>query len=454
MSVKAAHPSIAHQYAMWSYHPQLLARPVPRYTSYPTAAEFHDGVGARNQATALDTLPAGTPVSLYVHIPFCREICWYCGCNTGAANREGRLDVYLQALDAEIALVARHLGGRGRVARIAFGGGSPNAISPLSFVRLLDRLITQFDAASAEISIELDPRTLDQSWFDVLRLTGVARASLGVQTFAPHIQQAIGRIQPQDMITRAVEELRQAGVRSVNFDLMYGLPRQRLIDLDETLDQAVALAPDRIALFGYAHLPSAIARQRRIHADTLPDAHKRFEQAALGYRKLTAAGYRAIGFDHFALPGDALAIAAGAGRLHRNFQGFTDDPCTVTIGLGASAISEFPDVIVQNEKMSGRYSMLMAGGHLAGRRGTLRSADDRLRGAAIERLLCDGGVELSDRLMRDLRPALRPFIDLGLIRCGAHHIAIEQVGLPYARVIASSLDHYRNDTTGTFSHAV
>ena len=439
---------------MWPYYPDLLERPVPRYTSYPTAAEFTDAVGSSLQAAALDAVTPHADISLYVHIPYCQEICWYCGCNTGAANRSGRITSYLDALEDEIHVVARHLGGRGRVGRIAFGGGSPNAIAPLAFVRLLDRIVTELDAAGAEISIELDPRSLDDAWFDVLRDTRVTRASLGVQTFTPHVQQAIGRIQPLSMIEHAVGRLRDAGVESLNFDLMYGLPHQHLADLGTTLAESIRLAPDRIALFGYAHLPSLIARQRQIDSAGLPDGHKRFEQAAHGFRILTAAGYRAIGFDHFARPHDPLATAAAGGRLHRNFQGFTDDPAEVLIGLGASAISQFPGTIVQNEKMAGRYRMLVGAHQLAGRRGAERHDDDHWRGKIIEQILCQGEARMSEDRLSLFRHDLEPFVDKGLIRCGPTFVRLLPAGLPYARAVASCFDRYRAFSKGQFSHAV
>jgi len=439
---------------MWPYYPDLLERPVPRYTSYPTAAEFTDAVGSSLQAAALDAVTPHADISLYVHIPYCQEICWYCGCNTGAANRSGRITSYLDALEDEIHVVARHLGGRGRVGRIAFGGGSPNAIAPLAFVRLLDRIVTELDAAGAEISIELDPRSLDDAWFDVLRDTRVTRASLGVQTFTPHVQQAIGRIQPLSMIEHAVGGLRDAGVESLNFDLMYGLPHQHLADLGTTLAESIRLAPDRIALFGYAHLPSLIARQRQIDSAGLPDGHKRFEQAAHGFRILTAAGYRAIGFDHFARPHDPLATAAAGGRLHRNFQGFTDDPAEVLIGLGASAISQFPGTIVQNEKMAGRYRMLVGAHQLAGRRGAERHDDDHWRGKIIEQILCQGEARMSEDRLSRFRHDLEPFVDKGLIRCGPTFVRLLPAGLPYARAVASCFDRYRAFSKGQFSHAV
>lgn len=444
----------AHRYGMWPYHPDLLERPVPRYTSYPTAAEFSDMVGAAAQAEALEAIPQDADVSLYVHIPYCREICWYCGCNTGAANRGGRVSAYLEALDDEIHLVSRHLGGRGRIRRIAFGGGSPNAIAPLAFVRLLDRIVTELDAGGAEISIELDPRSLDDCWFGVLRDARVTRASLGIQTCAPHIQQAIGRVQPLAMIEDAVVRLRAAGIESLNFDLMYGLPHQQPADLDATLVEAVRLAPDRIALFGYAHLPALLPRQRRINADALPGHRQRFEQAAHGHRMLTGAGYRPVGFDHFALPRDPMAVAALQGRLHRNFQGFTDDPSEILIGLGASAISQFPGLIVQNEKMAGRYRMLVGADQLAGRRGVERPEDDRWRGRVIEQLLCQGEARMSQARMSRARHALAPFADRGLILCGPTSVRLLPAGLPYARAVASCFDRYRSCSTGQFSHAV
>jgi len=444
----------SHCCGMWPYFPDLLERPVPRYTSYPTAAEFTDDVGAVDQIAALDAIAPHADISLYVHIPYCQEICWYCGCNTGAANRSGRISSYLEALEEEIHLIARHLGGRGRIHRIAFGGGSPNAIAPLAFVRLLDRIVTELDAASAEISIELDPRSLDDAWYGVLRQTCVTRASLGVQTLVPRIQKVIGRVQPLAMIEDATRRLRAAGIESLNFDLMYGLPDQHLADLETTLSETLQLAPDRIALFGYAHLPSLLPRQRRIDAGDLPDAHRRFEQAAHGFKVLTGAGYRAIGFDHFALPSDPLATAANQGRLHRNFQGFTDDPADILIGLGASAISQFPGLLVQNEKMAGRYRMLVGAHQLAGRRGVERHAEDHWRGEVIEALLCRGEARMSEDRVSRSRHALEPFIDKGLVRCGPTWIRIMPAGLPYARMIASCFDRFRTFSKGQFSHAV
>jgi oxygen-independent coproporphyrinogen-3 oxidase len=431
--------------AMWSYHPDLLAKPVPRYTSYPTAMEFAEDVRADAYGDALDQVEAATPISVYVHIPFCDQICWYCGCNTGAAGRRQRLADYLAALQSEIAIVAKRLGGRGRVRRIAFGGGSPNAIAPVELVRLLDLVLTLFDAHHPEISIELDPRGFSSEWALVLAAARVNRVSLGVQTFAPHIQQAIGRIQPLSHIERVVASLRLRGIDAINFDLMYGLPRQTLADVDATLDETIRLAPSRIALFGYAHLPDMIPRQRRIDATDLPDTKLRFDQAEFGYRRLTEAGYLPVGFDHFALPGDPLAIAATEGRVNRNFQGFTEDEAPVLIALGASAISRFPDLIVQNEKKAGPYRDMVAEGGLASVRGVRLGEDQQRRACHIRDILCAGHTRLDANEFASARLILAEYERLGLIEWVDTDMTISKGGLPYARHIAAEFDEIRGN---------
>ncbi|MFN3819014.1 oxygen-independent coproporphyrinogen III oxidase [Blastomonas sp.] len=428
---------------MWTYHPDLLGKPVPRYTSYPTAADFVEGVGAEHYGRALDAMECATPLSLYVHIPYCDQICWYCGCNTGAANRKHRLTDYLTALRAEIAMVAKRLGGRGRVRHIAFGGGSPNAIAPVEFVRLLDRIMTVFDCIEPEISIEVDPRNFTLEWARVLASSQVSRVSMGVQTFAPHIQAAIGRVQPLEDIEQAVTGLRMRGIDAINFDLMYGLPGQHLDDLDATLDQTIRLAPSRIALFGYAHLPDMIPRQKRIDASDLPDDRERFAQAAFGYQKLTAAGYVPIGFDHFALPGDPLAAAAREGRVNRNFQGFTHDGATSLLGFGASAISILPGLIVQNEKNAGPYRNMVSTGLLAATRGVAPDADDTLRANIINAILCQGKVALPEQFLPTARAALSEFEQRGLLFWEDDMLVLAQGSEPYARVIAAQFDGYR-----------
>ncbi|PNU03874.1 oxygen-independent coproporphyrinogen III oxidase [Novosphingobium guangzhouense] len=437
---------------MWTYHPDLLAIPVPRYTSFPTAAEFGEGIGADDYEAALER--TGGEVSLYVHIPFCEKICWYCGCNTSVANRRDRVASYLDALHREIVLVAERLPLSAQVTRVAFGGGSPNGISPIDFVRLVDALTLQFDTSRPVTSIELDPRTLGPEWAAVLASVGIERASLGVQTFAPQLQQAIGRIQPTRMIENSMAMLRGAGVRSVNFDLMYGLPGQTMAHLESSLEQTVAMGADRIALFGYAHVPHLIPRQRKIDASDLPDAAARFAMAAFGYAYLLDKGYVAVGFDHFALPGDALAQATLTGHLRRNFQGFTEDQAPVLLGLGASAIGGFPDLLVQNEKNTGRYRMMLSQDRLTATRGIVRSADDQRRGAVIEALLCRGRATIASDLWREAGPLLRPYLDAGLCEMDGADLVINPGGLPYARSIAARFDPYRKDSLRRFSSAV
>lgn len=440
--------------AMWPYHPHLLERPVPRYTSYPTAVEFADRVGDAQLRDALADV-AGD-ISLYVHIPYCEKICWYCGCNTGAANRTQRLEAYLDALTHDIALLAAQVPARARVTRIAFGGGSPNAIPPLAFVRLVDRLRTKFGIVDDPLlSVELDPRGMTDEWAAVLGSVGVRNASLGVQTFDPAIQAAIGRVQPLEHVSRTVTMLRAAGVQSLNFDLMYGLPGQDLKKLDDTLERAVALGADRIALFGYAHVPNVLPRQRQIDATGLPGQAERFAMAAHGFDRLTAAGYVPIGFDHFAKPGDAMAAAAAGGTIRRNFQGFTDDPAEVLLGLGASAISMFPDRIIQNEKNAGRYRMRLSQDRLPAALGVMRTRDDRERAMIIEDLLCDRLADVSIvALAPEAEQVLAACEALGLVDRTTNGLRITAEGRPYARVIAAQFDAYRNGGLRQSSQAV
>lgn len=440
---------------MWTYHPDLLARPAPRYTSYPTAAEFGDAVSSVDMEAALDGVGPEEPISIYLHIPFCREICWYCGCNTGAANRTARLAAYLERLQDEIALLAGRLGSKGRVGRIAFGGGSPNAVPPAAFAGLVERVVTSLRCDNPVLSVEVDPRGFDADWAAVLGATGVSRVSVGVQTFDPAIQAAIGRVQPEESIRRTVALLREAGVASVNFDLMYGLPGQSSASLEATLGTALTMEPDRLAIFGYAHVPHLIPRQRRIEAGALPDSPERFRQAELAHRLAVGAGYRSVGFDHFALPGDALARAALQGDLRRNFQGFTEDQAPTLIGLGASAISAFSDRLLQNEKNTGRYHLAIGAGRFATARGVRRTIEDRVRGRAIEAILTRGTADLSSVLgLGCLRAPLLPFEARGLIAWEGSRLVLADDALPYARAIAATLDSYRGHSPTRFSHAV
>jgi oxygen-independent coproporphyrinogen-3 oxidase len=441
---------------MSSYHPELLATPVPRYTSYPTAAEFHEGIGEADQRAGLEAIGANEQLSLYVHIPYCREICWYCGCNTGAANRARRLANYLDRLSQEIDLVADCLDGRGRVVRIAFGGGSPNAIMPEQFTTLVERLRSAFPTGIAPLlSVEIDPRGFDAGFAAAMAQAGVTRASLGVQTFAPAVQEAIGRVQPREAIEGATQLLRQAGVSSLNFDLMYGLPTQGESELLESLQLSQDLGADRLAVFGYAHVPHLIPRQRRIDADALPGPAERFRQAGFARDWLVGQGWTPVGFDHFARSHDPLAAAARERCLRRNFQGFTDDRCDTLIGLGSSAISRFAGSLVQNERNSGRYGMKVGIGRLAGVRGISTPPAERRRARLIEELLCNGSADIGqipDRL--PVRYRLREYEYARLIHWSGWRLDLLPEGVPYARSIAAALDLWRANSAVLFSNAV
>lgn len=436
---------------MWPYHPELLDKPVPRYTSYPTAADF---------GTITDTAlrsrieQASGDISLYLHIPFCDKICFYCGCNTGAASRRQRVESYLAALHSEIEIVGMLLPRDACVKRIAFGGGSPNAIEPLDFIELVDALHRYFWLDGTQWSIELDPRSMTQVWAEAIAEAGITRASMGVQTFSAHCQKAIGREQSDALICRNVDWLRSAGVTSLNFDLMYGLPGQTAEDLGDSLAYTRLLGADRIAVFGYAHVPHLVPRQKMISAEALPDKYARFAMAARAHDYLTSEGYAPIGFDHFALPGDPLAIAARENALRRNFQGFTDDESDILIGLGASAISCFPDLIAQNEKNNGRYRMMSSQGFLTASSGAERNAEDRVRAGIIEDILCKGRCDLPPCLFAQSVDALRPFIDKGLAEISELSVSITPAGLPYARVVASLFDRYRANSQHRFSAAI
>ena len=436
---------------MWTYHPELLATPVPRYTSYPTAADFgplEDGAIERAIAEA------DGDISLYLHIPFCEKICYYCGCNTAASGKQSRVESYLAALHQELATVASLLPDGARVRRIAFGGGSPNAIHPTEFMALVDALHAHFPLYAPVWSIELDPRSLTSEWGPLLSEVGITRASMGVQTFAVHCQRAIGREQSLGMICRSVDWLRQAGVTSLNFDLMYGLPHQSEADLEDSLDYTAKLGADRLAVFGYAHVPHLVSRQAMIPEGALPGAAARFAMASMAHAILTARGYDAVGFDHFALPHDPMARAVQAGTLRRNFQGFTDDPAEVLIGMGASAISGFPGLIAQNEKHTARYRALSAEGRLSANHGIARKPQDLLRGGVIEALLCQSEAELSPCLLAEVKDSLAPFMTAGIARLEGHRLTILPGGLPYARVVAALFDSYRAVTQRSFSSAI
>ncbi|CAM5459985.1 oxygen-independent coproporphyrinogen-3 oxidase [Aquamicrobium terrae] len=363
---------------------------LPRYTSYPTAPRFSSAIGPVAYADWLAGLPHDEPVSLYLHLPFCRSMCWYCGCHTTITGRDQPITDYLGVLREEIGLVSACAPERLAVEKVHFGGGTPTIVKPEEFVALSGLLRERFDfTGSAEMAVEIDPRTLTAGMAAALAGAGVARASLGVQSFDPQVQKAINRIQSEECTAETVHHLRRFGVERINFDLIYGLPNQTVRSCVDTVAAAVAMRPDRFAVFGYAHVPTFKKHQRLIDEAALPGSAARQEQALAIAEALTAAGYRQIGLDHFALPGDDLATAQAAGTLRRNFQGYTTDGCETLIGFGASSIGRTWQGYVQNEVAIGLYGRHIASGRLATAKGYRLSREDRARAAVIERLMCD-----------------------------------------------------------------
>jgi oxygen-independent coproporphyrinogen III oxidase len=447
---------------------KYATRAVPRYTSYPTAPHFQADFPEATYAEWLAALDPAEPVSLYLHVPFCRQMCWYCGCNMKLAARYGPVAAYAETLLSEIDLLADRLPARLAASHLHLGGGTPTALSPDDLARLLDRLRARFDfAPDAELAIETDPRTLSDAMIARIGALGFTRASFGVQEFDPEVQAAINRIQPPEMVARAVDGLRAAGVRSVNFDLIYGLPHQTAEKIERTVELAAAMRPDRTALFGYAHVPWMAKNQRMIPEAALPGPAERARQAERAARRFAELGYQAIGLDHFALPEDDMAVAAREGRLHRNFQGYTTDAAGTLLPFGATSIGRTPQGYVQNIAETGAWARAVEAGRLPVARGLALSAEDRLRGAVIERIMCDGRVDLAAAGARfgagsewwtGARGALGAMARDGLIeRHGADgegRIALTPAGRPLARVVAAAFDAYLGASQARHSAAV
>ncbi|MFC4174371.1 oxygen-independent coproporphyrinogen III oxidase [Microvirga sp. GCM10011540] len=433
--------------------------PVPRYTSYPTAAEFSPEVGASDHEGWLRRLDLGESVSVYLHVPYCRQLCHYCGCHTKVARRDEVVQRYRESLEAEIALASRHLQGRLRVARLHWGGGTPSILGPDGLVSVMDVLSRHAVFEDGfEHAIELDPRYVDETLAQGLAAIGVNRASLGVQDLDAQVQFAIGRVQPLETVEKAAGLLRAAGIERLNFDLMYGLPHQTVASVRATCAKVLALRPERIACYGYAHMPRRKAQQRLIDEAALPGAEERFLQSQAVAEEFTGNGYVAIGLDHFGRPDDPLAAASRSGQLHRNFQGYTDDDRPVLIGFGASAISQLPEGYIQNVADIGTYMRSIAEGRLASVRGYRLTSDDRARGSIIETLMCNFRVDLSTHADRGAYTnelaLLRPLAEDGLITLEDETVAVTEAGRPFVRLAASAFDRFRAADVARFSPAV
>lgn len=443
---------------------KYATRSVPRYTSYPTAPHFDGGVDAAVYGGWLTELPGDVPVSVYLHVPYCRAICHYCGCHTKAALKDEPVIDYAEGLIEEIALVAKAAGRRLPVGHIHWGGGTPSLLPIPSFEAVVAALRAAFDlSAIDEHAMELDPRTVTPELAAALARAGVTRASLGVQDFDATVQQAIGRIQPIETVTDAVAALRGAGIAAINFDLMYGLPHQSVETIRRTVELAHSFGPSRIALFGYAHVPWFKKHQRLIDEKALPGASERFALERTARAALAEFGYEAIGLDHFARPEDDMAVAAKSGDLHRNFQGYTTDTCDTLIGLGASSIGQTARGFAQNDPDVGRWRKAIEAGRLPIAKGKALDADDRLRAAIIERVMCDYAVDVDavcaahgvtaaavgDAFERLIEPAAD-----GLVVVDGHKLTVTDLGRPLVRIVAAAFDVYLARATARHSVAV
>jgi len=424
-------------------------RNLPRYTSYPTALAF-DTADAGLAEGWYGATRADDTLSAYVHVPFCRRLCWYCGCHTSIAPTYDRVGGYLDVLRREIDLVAARLGEHDGLAHLHFGGGSPNALRPADFVDLTRRLTRAFRLRpGAEVAAELDPGLLSPEFIDAVGEAGVTRVSLGVQTFDPAVQALVNRVQPYDQVARAVEGLRAAGVAGLNFDLMYGLPGQTPENVYASAREAVVLRPDRIAVFGYAHVPWMKKHQVMIRDADLADLDGRWLQAEAADAALVEAGYVRIGLDHYALPDDSLSRAAAAGRMRRNFQGYTDDAAAVLVPLGPSSIGQFRQGFVQNHVPSDQWAARIARGQLPLNRALALSDEDRLRALVIERLMCDLRVDVATICREQAMPVewladsleiIDTLVLAGLCRRDGAVISIPETARRLMRVVAAAFD--------------
>ncbi|MFM1925127.1 MAG: Oxygen-independent coproporphyrinogen-III oxidase [Pseudomonadota bacterium] len=382
--------------------PELLTRfdvPGPRYTSYPTADRFVEAFGEKEYVEALSVRQAGgvgkpMPLSLYVHIPFCESLCYYCACNKIITKHKERASDYLRYLGKEMALHTGLIGRGQAVSQLHLGGGTPTFMSDEELRQLMSLLRVHFEfVPGGEYSVEVDPRTVDENRLAVLAELGFNRLSFGVQDFDPAVQKAVHRMQPAEQVFALVASARRLGFESVNVDLIYGLPLQTQASFDRTLAQVNELRPDRIALYAYAHLPERFKPQRRIHAEELPNGNDKVAMLSRSLDALTQAGYVYIGMDHFALPDDALAVAKRQGRLHRNFQGYSTQADCDLIALGVSSIGRIGSTYSQNAKTMEAYCDLLDRGHFPVERGLHLNRDDLVRRAVIMALMCQGHLE-------------------------------------------------------------
>jgi len=429
----------------------LFDAKVPRYTSYPAATQFSTKVGAGEMTQWLAAVPDGQDVSLYIHIPFCRRLCWFCACRTQGTKTLEPLSAYLTTLKTEIARVAEALPDGTRLNRLHWGGGTPTLLNPDMIADLGEAVLSRLPLADeAEFSVEIDPNEIGEGRIDALARIGMTRASIGVQDFDPKIQASIGRIQSFDDTAAAVDAIRAHGVQSLNMDILFGLPYQTQARISDSVQKVLALAPDRVALYGYAHVPWVSKRQVMIPADALPRPEARLALFETARDLFVADGYAQIGIDHFAKPGDGLETAWRTGRLRRNFQGYTDDTSPVLVGLGASSISRFPQGYAQNAPGTSAYQRAIQSGGYATQRGYGYTREDIIRGTMIEELMCYFAVDaarVAERTGCTAKEVLDRMAGIeadfpGQVSLDDHGLTLLPHAHPLARMVARKLDHH------------
>jgi oxygen-independent coproporphyrinogen-3 oxidase len=449
------------------FDPELMRRydrDGPRYTSYPTAVQFREGLAPDAYEMAARRSPgalAGDPLSLYVHIPFCCSPCFYCGCNKVVTRQLDRADLYVRQLLEEISLRSVLFDRARKIEQLHLGGGTPTFLPQkrmIELIGMLDQHFTLTDAGSRDYSIEIDPRTVDTGYMRLLSGLGFNRISLGVQDFDAGVQRAVNRVQPLEMVARVLDAARELPFHSINFDLIYGLPLQTLSTFSATLDRVIEMRPDRLAVYGYAHMPQMFKAQRQIRSNELPNAATRLALLQLAVQKLTGAGYTYVGMDHFALPSDPLALARQDGTLHRSFQGYTTHASRDLVSLGVSAIGQVGPLYIQNEKTLDRYGAALGRGVLPTHRGVTMSAEDALRKDVIQQIMCHGTVDIAalerrytirfDEHFAAEKDRLRELAADGLIERDRAWINLTPRGRLLMRNVAMAFDAYARAGAG------
>lgn len=429
----------------------LFDAKVPRYTSYPTAPHFNTGVNAGEFTSWIGAIAPGSEISLYIHVPFCRRLCWFCACRTQGTQSDAPVQAYLETLLAELKMLKATLPAGVKLSRLHWGGGTPTLLTAPMMRDLAGAIADVAPFAEAyEFSVEIDPNEIDGPRLDALAAAGMNRASIGVQDFDEAIQKTIGRLQSFEITRDAVLEIRARGVHSLNADILFGLPDQTNARITDSVQKLLALNPDRVALYGYAHVPWMAKRQQLIPSDKLPSPQERLTLFETARRLFLWDNYAEIGIDHFAVHGDGLEVAQKNGTLRRNFQGYTDDPADVLIGLGASSISRFPQGYAQNAPATSAHTMKIREGRFSTSRGHVFTPEDKLRGRLIEMLMCDFRIDAGE-ILRDhaiTRGALSAMFDRvqsefrGVLNINDSGLFIPEDARPLTRMIARAFDAY------------